>query len=438
MRYPILVSVLGILVLGCQQAPSASVSAGKPATKSPADKPDQQRVAKRGSGSSKSDDDLAIQEPIRHQNLAVFPVLSKVARDEDRFVTLDEGLKAGAVQVFEVGAAHSYDRRRQRQQVAVRSTQPQADADGQVAEDDELLSSAEDEEFSGEVDGDVNRLLVLNTSGKPLYLMPGETIVGGKQDRCIAKETIIATGDVPVPIDVYCVEHGRWSGRDTREAAAMVARLSQTDDPSTLEDLAQQAAGGRFVASAGALNKATRLSVHEQEDQQQVWDGVSETNLITGATMASGAFTSNYVQQDVLEKLDPYVDHLRDAVLEQDRVVGVIVAIDGKVEAADVFGSTPLFRKLWPKLLKSYALDAMSSGSKGADKLCTKDDAQAFLDKAMRAEVSKNETSGGLVCTTRSAEHISSFACEVDAEAAEDMGGLGGGFGAVHTSAFSK
>jgi hypothetical protein len=36
----------------------------------------------------------------------------------------------------------------------------------------------------------------------------------------------------------------------------------------------------------------------------------------------------------------------------------LVVAVNGKVESLDVFQSTPQFRNLWPKLLKSYALDA--------------------------------------------------------------------------------
>ena len=43
--------------------------------------------------------------------------------------------------------------------------------------------------------------------------------------------------------------------------------------------------------------------------------------------------------------------------------VGVIVAVSGEMHSLDVFESTPLFQKLWPKLLKSYALDAANNAS---------------------------------------------------------------------------
>ncbi len=45
--------------------------------------------------------DYIVGEPIRHKNLTIFPVLSKVERKGDRYTTLDEGLRAGTVQVIE-------------------------------------------------------------------------------------------------------------------------------------------------------------------------------------------------------------------------------------------------------------------------------------------------------------------------------------------------
>ena len=49
--------------------------------------------------------DLVIGEPIHFQNLTIFPVSSKRPRTSDRFITLDEGLAAGTVEIFERSAA---------------------------------------------------------------------------------------------------------------------------------------------------------------------------------------------------------------------------------------------------------------------------------------------------------------------------------------------
>src|SRR5262249_52278473 len=48
--------------------------------------------------------DFAVGEPIRVRNLTVFPISSKTVHDADRYITLEEGLRAGTIEIFEVGA----------------------------------------------------------------------------------------------------------------------------------------------------------------------------------------------------------------------------------------------------------------------------------------------------------------------------------------------
>src|SRR5688572_24865146 len=48
--------------------------------------------------------ELNVGPPVTHANMTVFPVLSKRALDTDRFITLDEGLKSGTVEIRELGA----------------------------------------------------------------------------------------------------------------------------------------------------------------------------------------------------------------------------------------------------------------------------------------------------------------------------------------------
>jgi len=58
-------------------------------------------------------------------------------------------------------------------------------------------------------DEDVNNLMISNRADKPVFLLAGEVILGGKQDRIIGANTVIpARTQLAVP--VFCVEHGRW------------------------------------------------------------------------------------------------------------------------------------------------------------------------------------------------------------------------------------
>ena len=48
--------------------------------------------------------DWILGEPIQSANLTVFPLLSREPRSEDRFITLDEGIKQGTIEIVEVVA----------------------------------------------------------------------------------------------------------------------------------------------------------------------------------------------------------------------------------------------------------------------------------------------------------------------------------------------
>ncbi len=368
--------------------------------------------------------DYLVAAPIQHENLTIFPILSKNPRLEDRFVTLDEGLKAGTVEIVERGARVPAPRNQNTQQTAAGNSDP-------ADKTDEDASGGLDTGISEQLiaGNDVNRLTVINRGTKPLYLMPGEIIVGGSQDRTIAEETVIAATGEPVDLEVYCVEHGRWGARDfaTSEAVfSLLAPESWSD-----EDVAKEANQGKFVAKAGTLSKSSRLAVQGAEGQQKVWDEVEKANGALNLNWSSGAFTANYVDPNVVERLKPYLDALSNPISDAERVVGVVVAINGKIETVDVFESTPLFRKLWPQLLKSFALDALHvNDSQDAKKVSTPHEAEAFLASVLHDQKGEDrKTDGGLVVS----RHETSDAVIFSA------GAMGfGGAAPIHASGYSK
>ncbi len=390
--------------------------------------------------------DFIVGDPMRIRNLAVFPISSKTLRDADRFITLEEGLQSGKVEIFEVGTqprrqaatGQGIDDKGNLSQASesqVSSTDRNADAEG--FGDEELF------EIGG---GEVNRLMVVNRADKPLYLMPGEVIVGGYQDRTVAEETILAAKGKPVAVGVYCVEHGRWAGRSHAESQEIAAALyagSEEAGHSRIRSIASFN-HGEFKATAGTLSKGSRLAAQSGEGQGAVWDKVAQANNASGIQPVSGAFTANFCSDDVLKQLQPYLDSLDKPVVAHERIIGVAVAINGKLEAVDVFESTPLFRKVWPRLLKGYALDAMQSAeAKDPEKTCSVADATAFIEKVRQSRVDDTkESAGGLVVTRRNSKDVIGFSARTeDAEAAPAaMGGMGmGGFGGgVHSAGFSK
>lgn len=400
--------------------------------------------------------DFVVGEPIIFGNLAIFPVSSTTPRSTDRFITLDEGLKAGTVEIFEKGAAGVL--RQVSEPNPIVGDDPFATTESQSTHREQ----ANLENLVQELDAanEVNELMVVNRSERPLYLMPGEIIIGGDQDRTIGQELVIAPDGKPVPIEVFCVEHGRWGGRDEEEYARIVAQGALDDETNAaaiaVADLvsvsatAETANSGKFVGSVGSLNKSARLAVQKGDGQNTVWDEVAKENARAGVETQTGTFASNYSDAESLERLEPYLNRFRQPIAEARNIVGVIVAVNGDIESMDVFESTPLFHKLWPKLLKSYALDASNAENDApVDATATRADAIAFFEEISEAQANDVVSTGAVALSQRESDRVLLFSAhapsmeEVGGPGAAFGGGIGGfgggGFGgAVHASGFSK
>ncbi len=267
-----------------------------------------------------------VHEPITHGNLALFPVTADALYDSSGYLTLEEGLRSGEVEVAELGAA----------MIRRRPGTPRPDQ------------------------AQVNKLVLINHSKSPLILLAGEIVTGGKQDRVISKDRIIPPGGDPLPLDVFCVEPGRWHG----------------------------AAMGFGAAGFVAPNVREKASV--AKNQQEVWNATAETRdqtvtVVTEedpaaapAARARLAQSSSYAQMENTPEIKRRLDSANDGLqrdyeralkgaLRGKNVVGVVVAINGEVVWADLFADGDLFQRYWPKLLRSYTVEAMSApGGKGA------------------------------------------------------------------------
>ena len=281
--------------------------------------------------------------PIRSGNLTVFPVAASKSYDTAEFLTLDEGLRSAEVIVTEAGQARGLVRRRRDDPSIVHS-----------------LGGA-----------DVNRLVLVNNSKRPLLLLAGEIVTGGKQDRVIGKDRIVPAESDPVDLSVFCVEPGRWvaaNGKEQFSAGGIV--------------------GGVFAAPG------VRASAMAAKNQQQVWDNVGrskqamETVVNSNQAAAEVNSTTSYarvmgnkeVQQTVDSVAEPVKRNYESVIrqLRDKNAVGVVVAVNGEVVWADIFASTQLLQKYWPKLVRSYATEAVVTRAKSAE--ASLKDAQNFLD----------------------------------------------------------
>jgi len=299
--------------------------------------------------------------PIRSGNLTVFPVVAGRSYDTAEFLTLDEGLRSGDVVVTEADQARGLIRRRPGEPPIVHPMR--------------VLGAQ------------VNQLVLVNNSKRPLLLLAGEIVTGGKQDRVIGKDRIVPAESDPVDLSVFCVEPGRWV-------------------PTNGKNEFISAAGG-LPGTAGLLAApVVRSKAMAAKDQQQVWDSVrtsqramSEAVEVTGAAPEVNATTSyarvmdNKEVQKQVDKVAEPVERNYESVIRQLRdknAVGVVVAVNGEIVWADIFASTQLLQKYWPKLVRSYATEAVVTRAKGGE--ASIKDAQRFLnDLEGRHETAETE-----------------------------------------------
>ena len=290
-------------------------------------------------------------EPIRHGNLTVFPVVTSKSYHTAEFLTLDEGLRSGEVVVTESGNVLGLIRRHPGSTIQSEGAQ-------------------------------VNRLVLVNNSKRPLLLLAGEIVTGGKQDRVIGKDRIVPAESDPVDLSVFCVEPGRWVATSEQFGASGAMYGTNAGSP-------KAPAPSTLMAQPSVRAKAMG-----DKDQSQVWAEVQkqrEAVMVTAAASAAPviAGTSSYAR--VMENVD--VKQSVDAVakpIEQNyqslihqlrdrNAVGVVVAVNGRIIWADVFASTDLLEKYWPKLVRSYASEAVVTRAKGGE--ASERQAQSFLEQ---------------------------------------------------------
>ena len=283
---------------------------------------------------------------IKHGNLTIFPVVTDRTHDTKGFLTLDEGLRSGEVVVNEAGMIRPLIRGPQRPVPRPPGAQ-------------------------------VNQLVLVNNSKRPLILLAGEILTGGKQDRVVGKDRIVPPESDPIDLAVFCVEPHRW--------------------------VATKEGFGSFHAQMA--QPSVRRSAMADKDQGKVWSEVhasAQAMLAVASPPAAQAIesTSSYAgvmgNEEVKQRVEAVAAPLEQSYQEvmrelRDRnAVGVVVAVNDQIIWADLFASTALLEKYWPKLIRSYAAEALTrSTAPGHPDLKA---AQAFLqDFEARRETVESE-----------------------------------------------
>ncbi|HVE41350.1 MAG TPA: DUF6569 family protein [Planctomycetota bacterium] len=251
--------------------------------------------------------------PAEHGNLSVILLLKKgVPQGDLGCLTLEDALKSGAVRITEK-------------------------SDG----------------------AEVNALEVENAGDRPVYLQAGDAVKGGQQDRTIAVDFILPARSGKRGVEAFCVEPGRWSVRSPQAGALTGATFA--------------------LAEAPLATNEQKLAVRLEKSQNKVWAAGEKVNRdlvspqgsggqpLTGAALTLEEPKNSYVEaaEDpaVQKKLLDRLKALEGAPADQAEAVGAAFCVNGKIQTVEIYSNAGLFRKLWPKLLRSAALQALSMES---------------------------------------------------------------------------
>lgn len=187
-------------------------------------------------------------------------------------------------------------------------------------------------------DGQVNRLVIENRSDHPLFLQEGDRVTGGKQDRTIYSSLVIAPRSGPQEIPTFCVEQSRWQAGET---------------------------GKNFKGNSnpGYASNSVRRASKLYKNQGIVWENVAKTKQllmrIIGTESTTSSLNETQDSKKVVASTKPFVTKLAKAIEKHEGLVGLAFAVNGKIVEVNIYPGQNLVKRVYPRLLETYALDAI-------------------------------------------------------------------------------
>lgn len=214
----------------------------------------------------------------------------------------------------------------------------------------------------------VSRLLIRNRGRRPILLLAGEVLEGGKQDRVLRDDVLLSGHSSWTEVPVACVEENRWS--EERE----------------------------FVGETTVAPQTLRAQVQTGQPQDALWQKVRQYHNSLKVESPTRALSAIGKSEALQEQLGDYRRHFSTHCW-RPRTVGMVVSLYGRIVGADVFCNETVFRKHRDRLLASYVIDCVVRRDAGKapeedSEPATTADAERFLRESMRAEVRREKGHG--------------------------------------------
>ena len=208
--------------------------------------------------------------------------------------------------------------------------------------------------------GTVNTLRFQNSSKDTILISMGDVVKGGKQDRVIEKDTLIAPGQT-LQVSVYCVESGRWSaGKE----------------------------GTSFNTYHSNIGNTIRKSIVQEKTQGKVWEKVAQYNTANKTTTNTGTYTAMTQSENYNTQVKEYKDAFLKAISADSTIVGLVAVTGDRIIGCDIYGTPALFRSHVANLLNSYIGEALFDGK---EVTITDERVSRYLNELLASEADQDK-----------------------------------------------
>jgi hypothetical protein len=180
----------------------------------------------------------------------------------------------------------------------------------------------------------VHWLRINNRSDKSLFVSSGEVISGGRQDRMVARDTILSPSTHDQYVPVMCVEEGRWSDKEKKFAYENFA------------------------------NPYLRKVLDESKNQVLIWNEIdSQLGQMDSKKNKTLAYLSHTLEKKTMLTGDEYFRYFQDKFRRTDSsIVGFVCVSGNRVIGCDIFAWNDLFYNQLEPLLRGYIDGAVLFG----------------------------------------------------------------------------
>ncbi|HMO33561.1 MAG TPA: hypothetical protein PKE63_00415 [Lacibacter sp.] len=183
----------------------------------------------------------------------------------------------------------------------------------------------------------IGQVLVENNSNKPLLIRSGDILLGGRQDRVFARDTLLEPGTQVHTVPVFCIEEGRWSKRE------------------------------KPFAYGGQVATGLQQLIDSTQNQTLIWNAIRQL-LQERNQRGSTSYAALTHKGKTADTLRACLAELQQQLIGKDsNYCGILAVANGKVLGADLLLSESLFYQTLPLLLEKYLAEAWLGSTAGKE-----------------------------------------------------------------------